>query len=124
MAHERNVEGLRLSAAQRHEAACRRTEEALQRMLREGQPVNFKTVAKAAAVSTAWLYGQPSIKARIQRLRDQSIPKVAALKAPASDASKDAMIATLRQRIKQVEAENRELRKQLEIVYGQLHMQS
>ena len=33
------------------------------------------------------------------------------------------MVATLRHRLKQVEAENRELRRQLEVVYGQLHKQ-
>jgi len=38
-----------------------------------------------------------------------------------SDASKDAMLAALRQRVKQIEAENHELRQQLEVVYGQLY---
>jgi hypothetical protein len=35
-----------------------------------------------------------------------------------SEASKDAIIATLRERLKRVEAENRELRAQLEVAYG------
>jgi len=35
-----------------------------------------------------------------------------------SDASKDAIIATLRDRVKRLEAENRELRAQLEVAYG------
>ena len=39
----------------------------------------------------------------------------------ASDASKDAMQVALRQRVKQLEAENRELKLQLEVVYGQLY---
>jgi len=40
--------------------------------------------------------------------------------AKASDASKDSIIAALRQRVKEMVAENIELRKQLEVVYGEL----
>ncbi len=65
------------------------------------------------------------IKQRIQQLRVQFAPQTTPEpKVRASDASKDAMIVTLRQRVKQVEAENQDLRKQLEVVYGQLYATS
>ena len=122
MTHKRNVEGLRRHALQRHQDTVRRTEDGIQRLIRENRPVNFKAVAEAAGVSTAWLYQQPVIKQRIQQLRAQFTPQATAEpKVRASEASKDAIIATLRQRVKQVEAENRDLRKQLEVVYGQLY---
>lgn len=41
-----------------------------------------------------------------------------ALRARAPDASKDAIIAALRQRVKTLEEENRELGEQLEVAYG------
>lgn len=124
MTHKRNVEGLQQSAAQRHAETVRRTVEGIQHLIRDGRPVNFKTVAETAGVSTAWLYQQPLIKQRIQELRAQGTSETANPKVRASDASKDAIIATLRQRVKQVEAENRDLRKQLEVVYGQLYARS
>ena len=125
MTHERNIEGLRKSAQLRHEQAIQRTEEGIRRLLQEGRPVNFNTVAQAARVSTAWLYQHPEVRSRIEHLREQFILReVPAPKARASDASKDAMLAALRQRVKQLEAENRELKRQMEVVYGQLYKRS
>jgi hypothetical protein len=122
MMHERNIEGLRKSAQLRHQQTIQRTEEGIGRLLREGRPVNFKTVAETAGVSTAWLYQHPEVRSRIEHLRAQYPSHRSSTPKPkASDASKDAMLAALRQRMKQVEAENRELRQQLEVVYGQLY---
>jgi Family of unknown function (DUF6262) len=122
MAHERNIEGLRQSAQLRHQRTMQKLEEGISRLLSEGRPVNFNTVAEVAGVSTAWLYQQPQIRGRIEHLRAQQPDHHGrGLASKASDASKDAMLAALRQRVKQVEAENRELRRQLEVVYGQLY---
>jgi Family of unknown function (DUF6262) len=122
MAHERNVEGLRKSAQFRHQQTIQRTEQGIRLLLQDGKSINFNTVAQAAGVSTAWLYQHPEVRSRIEHLRaQQSERQVSAPKSKASDASKDAMLATLRQRVKQVEAENRELKRQLEVLYGQLY---
>jgi hypothetical protein len=121
MKHERNVEGLRQNAQKKREEAIKRTDAGIQQLLKEKRPVNFKTVAEVAGVSTAWLYREPEIKARIEQLREQaSQTKKVPPKQRASDASKDAMIKTLKSRISKLDADNRELRKQLEVVYGQL----
>jgi Family of unknown function (DUF6262) len=125
MTHERNIEGLRKSAERRHQQAMQRTEEGIRRLLQEGRPVNFNTVAQIANVSTAWLYQQAEVRSRVEHLREQNTSRAATKpKTSASDASKDAMLAALRQRVKQVEAENRELKQQLEVVYGQLYKQT
>lgn len=119
---ERNVEGLRRNAQQRHQQAAHRADEGIRRLLQEGRPVNFHTVAETAHVSTAWLYQHPEIRERIEHLRGQpSLQVGSAPKMKASDASKEAMQAALRQRVKQLEAENRELKQQLEVVYGQIY---
>lgn len=124
MTHERNIEGLRKSAQLRHQQTMRRTEDGIGRLLQERRPVNFNTVAQTAGVSTAWLYQHPEVRSRIEHLREQHPSQPASTpKNKASDASKAAMLAALRQRVKQVEAENRELRRQLEVVYGQLYKQ-
>lgn len=99
-----------------------RTDEALGRLAQAGQPVNFRRVAEAAGVSAAWLYKEPAVKARIEQLRAQGVPPIA--RAPqhrASEASKEAMLAALRQRVTRLEQENRALKQKVEAAYGQLY---
>ena len=82
-------------------------------LLKQQRPVNFKTVAETAGISTAWLYGNQTIKMRILHLRSQQVPKVQVkipVKEQASDASKDTMIAALRKRANDQEEELRQLR--------------
>ena len=61
---------------------------------------------------------------RIKRLRDQQskrAPTPYKESERASDASKSALVVTLKSRVRELESENRELKKQLEVVYGKLH---
>src|SRR5487761_1782162 len=115
---ERDTRGLRAHAQEKAVETARRAEEAIARLLKEQRPVNFKTVAETAGISTAWLYGNAAIKQRIILLRVQRVPAVQ-VKIPqreqASTASKDAMMAALRQRIKKLEEENRVLKQQVEV---------
>ena len=121
MKHERNVEGLKQNAHKKRQEAIKRTDEGIQQLLKEKRSVNFKSVAEVAGVSTAWLYKEPEIKARIEHLREQgSQTKKAPPKQRASDASKDAIIKTLKDRCGKLDAEVRGLREQLEVVYGRI----
>jgi hypothetical protein len=121
---EHNVEGLRKAAHQKAEMTRLRAEEAIALLLKQQRPVNFKTVAETAQISTAWLYANEPIKVRILHLRSQQMPK-ARVKIPpreqASNASKDAMIAALQKRIREQAEEIKELKKQLEVAYGSLY---
>jgi hypothetical protein len=124
---ERNLDGLRASAKSKAEQTKQRAEEAIALLLKEQRPINFKAVAQTAYISTAWLYANEDIKMRIIHLRSQQVPK-AQVKIPpkeqASNASKDAMIAALRKRIKEQEAQIHELKRQVEVAYGLLAQQS
>ena len=116
---QRNVEGLRRRARERHEAARYKCREALKIMLRKRQRINFKTVADAANVSTGWLYTQADIRGQIEHLRENYRPKVSIPKPErASDDSRNSMIAALRLRIMNLEEEVKELRVQNEVAYG------
>jgi hypothetical protein len=122
MKHQRNTTGLLRHAQARHQLAIERTENAIRLLTQQGRPVNCRAVSVAASVSTAWLYQQKSIRKQIEQLRTAQ-PASQVARRPqvrASDASKDSIIAALRQRVKEVEAGNLELRKQLEVVYGEL----
>ncbi len=119
----RDVTGLRASAQAKAAATRQRVEEALRRLTRENTPVTFRAVAAAAPCSTAWLYGQADLKARIMHLRAQQGPRATVAIPPrerASDASKDAVIAALRKANKQLREENATLRRQVEVAYGEL----
>ncbi|MDZ8056568.1 MAG: DUF6262 family protein [Aulosira sp. ZfuCHP01] len=121
MTVERNVEGLRGNAQRKRQEAFDKVEQGIRQLLKEKQVINFNTVAKASGVSKAWLYKEPEIKARIEHLRDNhSKAEKVPPKQRTSDASKDAIIKTLKERIKKIEAENRGLRDQLEAVYGRI----
>lgn len=120
---KRNIEGLRQSAQQKSNDTRRRAEEAIALLLRERRTINFNMVAETADCSTAWLYANEDIKQRIIHLRAQQVPK-AQIKIPpveqASNPSKDAMIAALQKRVREQAEEIKELKRQLEVAYGQL----
>jgi tRNA nucleotidyltransferase/poly(A) polymerase len=120
----RNIEGLRANAHKKAEVTRERAEAALALLLREQRPINFKTVAQTAGISTAWLYEHEAIKERIIHLRAQQTPKTQVKIPPreqASSASKDAMIVALRQRIQKLEKENSDLKRQVEVANGLLY---
>lgn len=117
--HERNIEGLQESAKQRSQEALKRTNEAINSLVKEGKAITFQSVAKAAGVSVAYLYKYDSLKQRIDQLRKQQFPiKGLPSKQPASDDSKMAIIKTLKERIRKLEAENKELRDHIEVAQG------
>jgi hypothetical protein len=117
------VDGLKENAALRAAQTRTKAEEAIAALAATEGTINFKSVAEAAGISTAWLYAHPDIKERIAHLRGQQMlhvkprPSVSVAERR-SDASKDAIITHLKDRLKRVEAENKELRMQLEVAYG------
>ncbi|MEH1916758.1 DUF6262 family protein [Nostoc sp.] len=121
MTVERNIDGLRGNAQRKRQEAFEKVEQGIQKLIKEQRVINFNTVAKASGLSKAWLYKEPEIKARIEHLRENnSQTKEIPAKQRSSDASKDAIIKTLKERIKRVEAENRGLRDQHEAIYGRI----
>ena len=102
MAHDRNTQGLKANALKKKNDAIKRTELAIQKMLKENITINFKTVAEKAKVSTAWLYREPEIADRIKKIRAMNNSKNnnKLVLEKTSDTSKDALIATLKARIR------------------------
>ncbi len=120
----RNTLGLRTHAQNKAEATRRRAEAAIAHLIKDQRPINFKSVAETAGISTAWLYGNEELKQRIIHLRTQQTPHVQVKIPPreqASSASKDTMIAALQKRVKEQSEEIKDLKKQLEVAYGALY---
>lgn len=119
---DRNTQGIKAAAERKRQEAFAKAEEAIKTLVRDKKPINFESVAETAGVTRAWLYKQPDLRNRIEHLRSQrSAAKSIPRNQQASDSSKDAIIKTLRLRIKKLEAENQELRRQVEVAYGLAH---
>lgn len=115
------ADGLRRNAQAKRREAFEKVERGIQQLIKEKRPINFNQVAEASGVSKAWLYKEPEVKARIDHLRAQSKQgKKLPRNISASEASTKAINTTLQKRIKKLESENCELRKQNEVAYGQV----
>ena len=118
----RRIEALQEAAAKKAQAAHERVEQALERMIKQNQTINFQTVARSANVSTAYLYQSEEFKERIEILRDQQKNRSKPKKAPtASEDSKNVMINALREETKRLKGEIAELRRANEALAGKLY---
>jgi chromosome segregation ATPase len=119
---DKKIQALQEAAAKKAQAAHERVEQALERMVKQNQTINFQTVARSANVSTAYLYQSEKFKERIETLRDQQKNRSKPKKAPtASEDSKNVMINALRQETKRLRGEITELRRANEALAGRLY---
>jgi hypothetical protein len=108
--HRRNVAGMVQHAGVRSAGARQRAEDAIRTLVDGGEAVNFRRVAEIGQVSSAFLYREVDLAQRIRQLRVQAESRPAHRpEERASDASKDAIIKTLRLRIAELEQARREL---------------
>ena len=102
----RKIEALQEAAAQKAKEAAERVDKTIEKMIKQGQVISFKSVAQAANVSTAYLCKQEDLRNRIATLRDQQKQRPKLKHAPpASDNSKSVIISTLREENKKLRAE-------------------
>ena len=124
---KRNTAGMTAHAQSRKEHKRNGVEDAITTLLREQKPVNFNTVARTAAVSKAYLYSQPDLRERIEALRQQGVEQMVrerATRVPGkTDASRDLVILAKDRRIKALEAEIRQLKKEQQQALGKAYDQ-
>jgi hypothetical protein len=126
--HPRNVEGMVQHRKKLHLAAIQRAESALDALERSGTVITVQLVAKRARVSRSWLYKQQALCDRIATLRREHPWPAHASAERASDASKEAVIRMLRQRVAddgaahtKLVADNKQLRKINEVLAGEVY---
>ena len=112
--------GIRACQAGHRVAFATAADQAIRRLVKRGEPVTFQAVQREARVSHAFLYANPGLRDRIERLRAQSRPQPA----PASaDNSDNTIIQALTSQIthlkKQHRDETRALRAALEQAHGE-----
>jgi hypothetical protein len=66
-----NPDNLRAAAQRKHDDAVDRAERALRALVRDGEPVNFRAVARLADCSPDFLYRTPTLRAWIEQIRSQ-----------------------------------------------------
>ena len=122
---KRNTAGMTAHAHYRKEQKRKGVEDTIAALLREQKPINFNTMAKSAGVSKAYLYSQPDLRERVEALRQQGVEQMVrerAMRSPGkTDASRDLVILAKDRRIKALEEENRQLKKQLQIALGKTY---
>lgn len=123
---ERNISGMVASAHRRKEEKRERVGEAITRLSRMQQAINFNSVAKAAGVSKTYLYSQPDLRERIETLRQQEAEQAVGERTShpivgKTNGSRDLVILAKDRRIKELEAENRKLSQQLKVALGKAY---
>jgi hypothetical protein len=70
-----NPDNLRGAAQRKHAHAVQRAEQAINALVREGEPINFRAVARLADCSPDFLYRTPALRTRIEGLRAAPTPR-------------------------------------------------
>lgn len=66
-----NPNNLRKAAQRKSQATSRRADTAIREMVKRGEPITFRAVARTARCSIDFVYSNPDIRARIEHLRAQ-----------------------------------------------------
>lgn len=102
-----------------------KVDKAIQRLIKSQKAINFNSVASESGVSKKTLYDNKIFRERIETLREQQshVPTPAQVKREMNDNNKDAIIASLKRKIKRLEEENKELREQVKVNYADIYKQ-
>ncbi|MBO0999563.1 transposase [Bacillus sp. SD075] len=108
---------------ERRAATTKKVDEAIQRLVRANENINFNSVASEAGVAKATLYNNLVLRERIDSLRQQqvTVPTKKQIQRKMNDNNKDALIDSLIRKIKRIEQENKDLRVQLKVAYADIY---
>lgn len=109
--------------AKRKANTLQRVDEAIKRLLKANEKINFNSVSNEADVSKATLYNNKGFRSRIETLRNQQsqVPTPKQVKREMNESNKDALIASLKRKNKKLEDENKQLREQLKVAYADVY---
>ena len=113
---DKQIAGIKAYAEQRNKETLEKVNKAIDRLKRKKTPINFETVAKESGVTRSTLYNNAQLKERILSLRAISkaspLDDVIAIKKDKLQLQEE-KIATLRERVKQLEEDKKKLIVQL-----------
>lgn len=123
MANYDRKEHLKAIHASRKATTSQKVDKAIQRLVRANGPINFNSVASEAGVAKATLYNNRELRERIESQRQQQAeaPTPKQIKREIDENNKDAVIASLKRKIKRLEEEKKQLREQLKVAYAEVY---
>ncbi|WP_409970508.1 DUF6262 family protein, partial [Bacillus sp. Bva_UNVM-123] len=100
-----------------------KVDEAIKRLIKANEKINFNSVSNEAGISKATLYNNKEFRSRIETLRNQQlqVPTPKQVKREMNESNKDALIASLKRKNKKLEEENKQLREQLKVAYADVY---
>ncbi|OAA83668.1 DUF6262 family protein [Clostridium ljungdahlii] len=123
MSNYNRIEHLKELHNKRKAITQEKVDKAIQRLVKAQKPINFNSVASESGVTKKTLYDNIDIRERIETLRHQQsqVPTPSQVKRKMDDNNKDAIIASLKRKIKRLEEENKELKEQVKVNYADIY---
>jgi hypothetical protein len=123
MSNYNRTEHLRELHSKRRAITQEKVDKAIQRLIKAQKTINFNSVASESGLTKKTLYDNKDIRERIEALRHQQsqVPTPSQIKREMDDNNKDAIIASLKRKIKRLEEENKELKEQIKISYADIY---
>lgn len=117
----KQIQALKTAAKNKRQQAMEKIKSTLQEMQENNLPINVGAVAKLAGVSRTWIYNNPTLKNKIERSRHKEDKIHRIIDLQRSVEARDKKIAHLKHRNQQQKTIIKKLRRQLEVVYGELY---
>lgn len=118
-----NPDNLRQAAARKSAGARTRAENGLRQLIRTGEQITFRALAKTAGVSLDFLYSTTDIRRRVEQLRAQQQTTTPAPATPADPNEPSSVVRTLTAQLAELKARHRgevqQLQAALEAAHGE-----
>jgi hypothetical protein len=119
--NDKKRQALHVASQSKRQRALDKVKVTLHLMKEKKLPINFNSVAMLAGVSKTWLYRQEELKAEIDDARNKSGKIRRVIDSQAVLKTKKAEILALQNENRKLRATVKELRDQLETIYGELY---
>ncbi|MBT2655374.1 transposase [Bacillus sp. ISL-18] len=108
---------------QRKANTYQKVDQAIKRLIRANEKINFNSVSNESSVTKATLYNNVNIRERIETLRHEQsqVPTHKQVKREMNESNKDALIESLKRKIKRLEDDKKQLRGQLKVAYAEVY---
>ena len=125
MSNYNRSEHLKELHSKRRAITQEKVDKAIQRLIKAQKAINFNSVANESGITKKTLYDNKDIRERIEILRYQQsqVPTPSQVKREMNDNNKDAIIASLKRKIKRLEEENKQLKEQIKVNYADIYKQ-
>jgi len=117
----RNTEGLKQHAIKKSAKTHQKVSQAISRMKRDKQTINFNTVSVTTGVSKAYLYRHFREEIDTLRYTMRGLESPRQVKSKMTDPNKDVIIAAKNKRITELEKEVSQLKLQFDRLYRELY---